>query len=266
MTGPTPPENAESQAAPPGDPAPPSGFGFDLSPADDLGLATHERNRSVRREAGLLTAAGYRLARMATRAYLAVAHRPVITGREHLPASAPFVVIANHTSHLDSPLLTAALPAQCCRDVYPLAAGDHFFGSRGTAAAASIFVNALPVDRKHGGRHAIADLRARLVRRKCIYLLFPEGTRSADGTLGAFRPGVGMLLAAQPVPAVPAYIEGAHRCWPRDRRLPRPGRLRVRFGPPLDFADLPDARAGWTTAAERSAAAVAALATDSTAG
>lgn len=254
MTAPTPPDDGAE------DGAQKSRFGFDLSPADDLDLPTRERNRSVRREAGLVTAAGHWAARTATRAWLTAAHRTRVTGLEHLPAAPPYILVANHTSHLDAPLLTAALPARLCRHVYPLAAGDHFFAKRSGAAAAALFVNALPVDRKHGGRHAIAELRERLVRRGCIYLLFPEGTRSRTGAMAPFRPGVGMLLAGQPVPAVPVHIDGAHRCWPSHRRLPRPGPLAVRFGPPLRFDALANARDGWQEAAAACSSAVADLA------
>ncbi len=98
-----------------------------LQPARDLGLPLGERLRSLKRESGLID----RTARVAwwsaVRAYFAVAHRLSVTGREHLPSEPPFVLVANHASHLDAMLLAAALPGRLWNRVFPIAAGDTFF-------------------------------------------------------------------------------------------------------------------------------------------
>ena len=67
-----------------------------------------------------------------------------------------------------------------------------------------------------------------------LLLIFPEGERSADGTLQAIRLGAPILAAELGVPIVPAVILGAHEAWPRGRRLPRLRPITIRFGPPLD--------------------------------
>src|SRR5688500_13831199 len=96
-------------------------------PAADQGLKPHDRLRSLKREAGMLDHALQSGWRLATRAYLRIYHRLTITGLEHLPASAPFVIVANHASHLDALTLAAALPWSLRRAVFPIAAGDVFF-------------------------------------------------------------------------------------------------------------------------------------------
>ncbi|MCA8957401.1 MAG: 1-acyl-sn-glycerol-3-phosphate acyltransferase, partial [Planctomycetes bacterium] len=78
--------------------------------------------------------------------------------------------------------------------------------------------------------------RALLRRPGNVLILFPEGTRSRDGAMGAFQPGIGMVVAGTEVPVVPCRIEGAHRAWPKGAWWPRPRKLTVCFGAPLSFA------------------------------
>lgn len=232
---------------------------FEYQPAADVELGHAERLTDARREAGLCTATTHRLGRAAMRTYLRLSHRLTVEGREHLPADPPCVVVANHTSHLDAPALTAALPACWCARLYTLAAQDVFFVKPQQAALAALLLNALPVDRQRGRRHAIRNLRDKLTAGHA-FLLFPEGTRSRDGTLQPFLPGLGLLVAGGEVPVVPAYLAGAFTAWPAKRRLPRPGRLTVRFGPPLRFADLRPDREGCAAVARACREAVAQLA------
>jgi 1-acyl-sn-glycerol-3-phosphate acyltransferase len=104
-------------------------------------------------------------------------------------------------------------------------------------------------------------MRARLIEDELVYILFPEGTRSRDGAMGSFRPGLGAFVAGSQVPVVPCHIEGAFAAWPAVRRFPRPGKLRLRIGAPLHFADVAQDRTGWAEVAARSEAAVRALGT-----
>src|SRR5262249_2699248 len=91
-----------------------------------------------------------------------------------------------------------------------------------SAAFAAIFINALPLWRKAVGAHALDALRDRLVGGDSGYILFPEGTRTRDGQMGAFKPGIGMMVAGTNIPVVPCWIEGAFEALPSDKRLPRP--------------------------------------------
>jgi 1-acyl-sn-glycerol-3-phosphate acyltransferase len=66
-----------------------------------------------------------------------------------------------------------------------------------------------------------------------LLLVFPEGTRTRDGTVGPMKAGIGMLAERAAVPIVPVLIEGAHRVWPKGRLLPGLGSIHIRFGKPI---------------------------------
>jgi len=66
-------------------------------------------------------------------------------------------------------------------------------------------------------------------------LVFPEGTRGDEGTLRAPKPGAALLSVLSGAPVVPVFVRGSGRAWPRGRRLPRPAKVVVTFGPPLRF-------------------------------
>jgi 1-acyl-sn-glycerol-3-phosphate acyltransferase len=231
---------------------------FDLRPARDHGMDAADRLRSLSRERGLGSVLLGSAWRALLRAYLAAFHRLAVSGRENLPAP-PFVLIANHSSHLDALTLSGVLRGAAARRAHALAAGDTFFGSTLSSAFAAYAVNALPVWRKRTKSGELAMLRERLAEDRLVYILFPEGTRARDGVMARFQPGIGALVAGSEVPVVPCWLEGCHAAWPPQRRVPAPRRLRLRIGAPLRFAELPATRAGREEVARRCEAAVRAL-------
>ncbi|HVR75256.1 MAG TPA: lysophospholipid acyltransferase family protein [Planctomycetota bacterium] len=168
-----------------------------------------------------------------------------IVGREHIPAAPPFVIIANHASHLDALILAAPLPMRHRDRIFPIAAGDTFFETPLLTAFAALLLNALPMWRRRCGRHAMDDLRRRLVEEPCAYILFPEGTRSRTGEAGAFKAGLGMIVAGTPVPIVPCRLDGTFEALPPHRRFPRPRKLRLVIGKPRVFESASNDRQGW---------------------
>ena len=229
-------------------------------PAADQSLAPAESLRSLRREAGLpawIAQGGWRAL---TRVYLRVYHRLTVHGSEHLPQRPPFVLIGNHTSHLDAITLAAALSWRLRSAAFPIAAGDVFFETPAASLFSAMMLNALPMWRKRCGSHAMQELRDRLLGDPAIYILFPEGTRSRDGKMGAFKPGLGMLVAGAEAPVVPCYLDGAFHACPPSGGLPRPRRLTLRIGAPLNFAAVPNQRDGWRTVATQAELAVRNLA------
>jgi 1-acyl-sn-glycerol-3-phosphate acyltransferase len=218
---------------------------WEYKPAGDVGLPAAERWRSLRREAGLPSALAHDAWCALTGAYLKGYHRFRIDGRQHLPEQPPFVVVANHASHLDALALAVGLPPRFRSRAFPIAAGDTFFETKATAAFAAIFLNALPMWRKKCGSHAMETLRERLVGGDAIYLLFPEGTRTRTGEMAHFRAGIGMLVAGTNVPVVPAYLDGCFAAMPSTARFPRPGAISLRFGVPETFPRVANDRAGW---------------------
>lgn len=233
---------------------------WQYKPAGDAGLRPVEQWRSLRREAGMPSAIAHQAWCALTEAYLRIYHRFRVIGRENLPVRPPFVVAANHGSHLDAIALAVGLPLHLRRHAFPIAAGDTFFETKATAAFAAIFLNALPLWRRKCGSHAMETLRERLVAGEAIYLLFPEGTRTRTGAPAEFRPGLGMIVAGTPVPVVPAWLDGCFAAMPPKTRAPRPVPITLRFGPPLTFPGVPDDRAGWKTVAADLENAVKALA------
>src|SRR5437899_11030402 len=98
-----------------------------FEPAHDFGLSAEQRRLSLRREVGLESAISCFLWRSITRVYLATGHRLKIRGRENLPTRPPFVLLANHASHLDAIILCGTSPLRLHRPVVPVAAGDPCF-------------------------------------------------------------------------------------------------------------------------------------------
>ncbi len=69
-----------------------------------------------------------------------------------------------------------------------------------------------------------------------VLIIFPEGTRSTSGAVGAFKPGIGLLLAGTKVPVVPCHLAGAFESWPKGAMLPRPRKLRLLIGTARDYS------------------------------
>ena len=233
-----------------------------LEPAHDLGLPPEQRFRSLRRESGLIETIGHFACWSSIRLLLGVAHRLRIEGKEHIPRRPPFILISNHASHLDALVLAAPLPWRIRDQIFPIAAGDVFFETPLTSVLSACLLNALPMWRKKAGAHAMQELRDRLLNEPCAYILFPEGTRSRDGVMRSFRPGLGMLVAGTGVPVVPCHLTGTHAALPPDKAFPRPHRIRLRVGAPLRFPGTPDTREGWEQIAMECEAAVRRLSLD----
>lgn len=222
-----------------------------FQPARDLGLPFPERLKSLKRETGLMGSGFHILWWSLMRAYLRVYHRLEVRGREHLPTEAPFILVANHSSHLDVLALAAPFPARLRDRIFPIAAGDTFFEKVSVAAFAAYALNALPLWRKHCDPKDLEELRKRLVEEPCAYVLFPEGTRTRTGEMARFKRGIGSLVASTLVPVVPCYLQGAFQAFPHDRKLPRPRKLILTVGPSLRFPSTANDKDGWTEVAAK---------------
>jgi len=219
---------------------------WNLQPARDTGLTPSERFRSVRRESGLLENIAHQVCFLLLRSYFAIAHRLTIMGREKLPAHGPFVLAANHCSHLDALALGTALTRRYRERAFPIAAGDVFFQSTVTSTFSAIMLNALPMWRKNCGPHALADLRRKLQEEKAIFIIFPEGGRSRNGSMMPFKHGLGMLVAETNVPVVPCGLVGTFEALPPHQNFPRPVSVKLVIGDALEFASIANDRTGWS--------------------
>ncbi|MEM8531198.1 MAG: lysophospholipid acyltransferase family protein [Chloroflexota bacterium] len=188
------------------------------------------------------------LFRTFVRAYV----RPHVTGTDNLPKEGAFILAANHNSHADTAVLFTALPRDIRQRSLAAAAQDYFFDKGLRQMVSRILFNVIPVARESGGgqnplRHVI-----RALREGYGVLLYPEGTRSLQGTVGPFRKGIGRLIAEFPdVPVIPVWIEGTNRVMPKGQNIPQPLKVEVHFGEPLyPGADLRD-KTSWQVAADK---------------
>ena len=157
-----------------------------------------------------------------------------VVGRKALKnLNSSFVVVANHSSHLDAPLIFGSLPRKLSRYLAAGAAADYFFDVWWRRGLTALFFNGFPVDRS--GIHPRSVSAKELLQRGVPLLVFPEGTRSKDGTFGNFKPGAAALAASVGVPCLPVALIGANRAHPRGSNWPKPGRLPVGvvFGAPM---------------------------------
>lgn len=208
---------------------------WDYQPTADFDKSPIEKLRMFPRQPDMLVYALRFVVHVFLRAYLRVWHRYRVIGRERLPLDRPFVMVANHASHLDALSLLSALPLKRIQKSYPAAAKDYFFTSMPKIAFSAVVVNAMPFDRKENPRDSLAVCRQLLETPQHILILFPEGTRTPNGALATFKPGIGFLTAGTNITVVPCHLNGAFRAWPKGAFLPRPRKLTLRIGEPLTF-------------------------------
>jgi 1-acyl-sn-glycerol-3-phosphate acyltransferase len=159
-------------------------------------------------------------------ALLRVLFRLEAHGVEHVPREGPVLLVSNHSSVLDPPLIGAVTP----RPMTFLAKAElfriPFFG------ALIRRLNARPVRREGADAGALRTV-LRVLGEHRVLLTFPEGTRGEEGVLRAPKPGAGMLAVLSGAAVIPVYVRGSGRAWPKGRRLPRPMKITVHFGPAL---------------------------------
>jgi 1-acyl-sn-glycerol-3-phosphate acyltransferase len=158
-----------------------------------------------------------------------------VIGRERLPAAGPAIVIANHTSHVDTLLLLTIFPTRLVDRVRPVAAADYFLRGPLIGWFSRSLVGIVPVVRANTlHEDVLAPARAALAAGD-IVIVFPEGTRGpATDALGPLKSGVARLAEAFPqAPVTPVWIEGAGRVLPKGALLPAPMNCTALVGEPI---------------------------------
>jgi 1-acyl-sn-glycerol-3-phosphate acyltransferase len=182
-----------------------------------------------------------------------------LRGVEHIPVHGPLVVVPNHQTFADPVLVT--IPIR--RRVYYMAWRRLF--QIPLLGRFIRLLRAFPVDLDARDPGAVREARRRLVDEDAVVMIFPEGGRSKDGTLGRFHMGAFRLAASLGVPALPVTIAGGHASWPPGRRLPRRGRITITYHPPLSIDTGADPRAAARDLAERARAVIASALSDASA-
>ena len=152
-------------------------------------------------------------------------------GVELVPRRGPFIVVANHTSHLDTGALLVLLGgrSEC---LHPVAAKDYWFRNRLWSWLSRTFVGSIPFDR-HANFTESLRLATAMLRNKHALVYFPEGGRSVTGEMKTFKAGLGVLALESGSPIVPAKISGSFQALAKGMTLPRRHRISVRFGEPI---------------------------------
>lgn len=159
-----------------------------------------------------------------------------------------FIVVGNHSSHLDAPMMFSMLPDHLTERLATGAAADYFYRRRFISRLTALFFNTYPIERPgkarkipeflahpsqgakaiHGDQRGPAQgMTGRLLRAGIPILIFPEGTRSRDGVMAKFKPGAAALSAKLDVPVVPVAMIGNHEAMPVGAVWPKQGRPQV---------------------------------------
>jgi long-chain acyl-CoA synthetase len=155
-----------------------------------------------------------------------------VEGQEFLPQDRPFLLAANHTSHLDAmSVLAAARPR--IEALVLAVAGDHLEQHAFQEWGLGRLMHTVPFERPEIIPESLARLRAMLVPRQPT-LIFPEGRRAVDGKLQPFKSGIGMVALEMELPVVPVRLDGAFAAWPKGGKMQRRP-LQVRFGEPVEM-------------------------------
>jgi 1-acyl-sn-glycerol-3-phosphate acyltransferase len=173
----------------------------------------------------------YRIAHTGSRFVGRLFFRHRTLHRDLLPEAGGALIVANHVSYLDP----SAVGASFRQPIYYLARKSLFKGFLGWLLPK---IQVLPIDRGKGDLGSMKRILS-LLKAGNRVLIFPEGTRSPDGTLQPAEAGIGFIIAKCEVPVVPVRIFGAYECFPRKAKWPRPGRITIVPGPPVDFSTLP---------------------------
>ena len=195
----------------------------------------------------------YQLSRLVMGPALYLLGRPRVSGLEHVPSSGPAILASNHLSIIDSVYLPLVIPRPV---VFPAKA--EYFSAKGPIgrlwAAYLRSTNQLEMNRGDGkSAQATLEAAAEILRSGNLFGFYPEGTRSPDGRLYRGRAGLGWLALNTGAPVLPVAMLGTRKMLPPGKPIPRPSKIEVRIGKPLEFGHLagdPPARARRTIADE----------------
>lgn len=177
----------------------------------------------------------YHLTRIVLNLVLRVVYRRVSCGVSNVPRTGPVLLVANHQSNLDPPLIAGQihwrrLEYMAKAELFKSSWFGRFIGGLG----------AVPVKSDGGSNTAVIRTMLRRLNEGAAVLVFPEGARTEDGAMQPFQLGVALLIKRSKCPVVPVAVEGCFQAWPRSHRRPvlRGVRVGVSFGEPISHEAL----------------------------
>lgn len=157
---------------------------------------------------------------------------------ERLPRRRPYILAANHASHLDTPAILSAVRLargpEAAHAVHVLGARDYFFDTPLKGWFFSTLLNVVPIEREETSLAGLRMVKAILSNQESV-LIFPEGTRSRGGDIQLFKPGLGLIAWELKVPIVPVLVRGTFGALPVGRIVPQRMPIRVEFGEPISM-------------------------------
>lgn len=211
---------------------------WEYHPPPDIDATMTESLRNFPREPRMLIYSIRSLAAMLLRGWMRLYHRLQIDGQEHLPDRGSYVLVCNHTSHLDTLCLLSSVPLKKIHRTFPAAAADYFFSSLPRSVVSAILINALPFDRKVKGAESLTVCSKLLENEGNVLIIFPEGTRTTSGEMGRFRSGIGRLVVGTDLAVLPCHLAGGVNAWPKGKIFPRPRKLHLRIGETQSYGHL----------------------------
>jgi 1-acyl-sn-glycerol-3-phosphate acyltransferase/long-chain acyl-CoA synthetase len=175
---------------------------------------------------------------------------PSVTGRENVPPG-PFLICANHRSHLDSLALICGLglPGGCAL----LGARDYFVEGGLLRRLLALPFTLIAVERQRPGVAMLGTIQAaRAFFRDGgrVLIAFPEGSRQSGTAITPFKRGIATLALALGLPVLPVFIDGTERLLAKGRFIPLPGPIKLKLGPPIEPGPRPRG-AAWRAGSQR---------------
>jgi len=194
-----------------------------------------EVKQTLSLESGPLCRIGKYLLQVFLKAFFRVYNRLSVRGIGNLPQKGPYIIAPNHLSLADAPSVVASIPWSIGPQTFFLGATDYFGGPITSRLATLLQV--IPVDMDARLYNAL-QLSAHVLRKGKILCVFPEGSRSRDGSIKEFKKGVGIIARELNIPVVPVAINGTYEMLAPGKRFPRPARVSVSFGKPIHPGDM----------------------------
>jgi long-chain acyl-CoA synthetase len=166
-----------------------------------------------------------------------------VEGTTNIPDAGAFVIVSNHASYLDALVIAAALPLSRLRQIHWSGSVQLLFGTK-LRRLFSHAVRIFPVDERRPDAAIAAAVQVLDAGHALVW--FPESWRSPDGALQRFLPGIGQILLRTDAAAIPAFISGTFKAWPRGRRFPKIAPIAITFGCAENVGSLRMAGAGPT--------------------
>lgn len=150
---------------------------------------------------------------------------------KNIPSKGPVILLSNHQSFLD-PIFCQMLVFRHMHYV----ARDSLFKNKVLGSFIK-YIHAIPIRRGEADIRAMRKIIGILKKNRTV-CLFPEGTRSVDGKISEIKPGFSLLTRKTGASVVPVVIDGAFECWPRDKKWPSLGKVRVSFGKAISAEEI----------------------------